>query len=600
MKRLVVLLSLLIAPLGAIAQNECLGISSTSLYPALFSSLDASGVRHDIACLDPTNNAMVIPKLFAPNNLPSFTPTQFPGVTCKDNDEGPALASMMATFKSLGGANLWLTQGNYCYSGATQIQFPPQLALFGTGAAGGGNGFPVVKPSSYWRVGTSGKLGSLEMITSLSSPSSGSQGSVTVRDMTFVNTTSCDPFFFITKEAGHFYNVSLIGSQGGNEPSTYSCNDGFILGKNQAPCNSDEDCYYVATGAHFEDIHFFNIRQGVVLNSTAQTTYWRVWMDSSDGNNSANVNGTFGPFIAALGLTGGAGTQAAIQNTIEVLQGELGNAGSNSQPTDCHYDSIFYLDNAFQNTFNAMGDDACSPTPPTAIYRLSNVAQNNNLHCYYRQSSTACYSTAGNWFNNSFTDDATNTRSTGTNLQSHLGNHSEPTNDLSLALFSVANLGNIIPGGGAPYAGMLRIVNDSADGTCTTGSGALTILCYYDGSAWRSASYNTSPSEITLSISKGVTAAGIAATLTGTGACASRSSESAGSWSGQVTCTGTTGASTLTITPGSSAPHGWNCSASDVTHTLIGSQSAVSATAPVMTFSSVTSGDVVVFGCNEY
>jgi len=97
-----------------------------------------------------------------------------------------------------------------------------------------------------------------------------------------------------------------------------------------------------------------------------------------------------------------------------------------------------------------------------------------------------------------------------------------------------------------------------------------------------------------------VASGGTAATLSGTGACASRSTQSGGAAAGQITCTGTTGASTLTITPGATAANGWSCWASDITHTLAGSQSAASTTAPVMTFSSVTANDVVTFGCMAY
>ncbi len=95
-------------------------------------------------------------------------------------------------------------------------------------------------------------------------------------------------------------------------------------------------------------------------------------------------------------------------------------------------------------------------------------------------------------------------------------------------------------------------------------------------------------------------ASGTAATLSGTGACATRSGQLGGSWAGQVSCTGTTGASTLSITPGQIAPNGWSCWASDVTHGATGYQSAASTTVPVISFSSVTASDVIIFGCQQY
>lgn len=92
---------------------------------------------------------------------------------------------------------------------------------------------------------------------------------------------------------------------------------------------------------------------------------------------------------------------------------------------------------------------------------------------------------------------------------------------------------------------------------------------------------------------------GGASVLTGSGACLTQSSSSQ-TIVGQTTCTGTTGASTLIITPGFAAPHGFSCWANDITHTLGGSQSAVSTTACTMSFTSVTASDVLTYGAIAY
>lgn len=93
-----------------------------------------------------------------------------------------------------------------------------------------------------------------------------------------------------------------------------------------------------------------------------------------------------------------------------------------------------------------------------------------------------------------------------------------------------------------------------------------------------------------------------AATFSGTGACAAISTPKGGSWSGQVTCTGTSGASTLVITPGPTAPGGFMCSGSDTTlgHELVGAQSGQSATTCTLKFSSVTANDVLSFAVNAF
>lgn len=101
--------------------------------------------------------------------------------------------------------------------------------------------------------------------------------------------------------------------------------------------------------------------------------------------------------------------------------------------------------------------------------------------------------------------------------------------------------------------------------------------------------------------SNALIAVGANPTLTGTGACATTTTQSGGQWGGQFTCTGTTGASTVTITFATTAAHAWACSSSDVTHTLAGSQvTPLATTACTMNFTSVTSSDVLTFSATQY
>jgi hypothetical protein len=104
------------------------------------------------------------------------------------------------------------------------------------------------------------------------------------------------------------------------------------------------------------------------------------------------------------------------------------------------------------------------------------------------------------------------------------------------------------------------------------------------------------PSMSAPSITSGPIAAGTAAGLTGTGACATIATQTGGSWAGSAKCTGTTGASTLTITPGTTAPNGWICSVNDeTTRANLFQQTSHSATACTVTVTSVTQNDVFVF-----
>lgn len=91
-------------------------------------------------------------------------------------------------------------------------------------------------------------------------------------------------------------------------------------------------------------------------------------------------------------------------------------------------------------------------------------------------------------------------------------------------------------------------------------------------------------------------AGGAAAGLTGTGACATITTQAGGSWAGMAKCAGTTGASTVTITPGTTAPNGWFCSAYDeTTRANLFQQTAHTTAACTLTATSVTANDVFVF-----
>jgi hypothetical protein len=94
----------------------------------------------------------------------------------------------------------------------------------------------------------------------------------------------------------------------------------------------------------------------------------------------------------------------------------------------------------------------------------------------------------------------------------------------------------------------------------------------------------------------GPVAFGVAAGLAGTGACSTIATQVGGAWGGSAKCTGTTGASTLTITPGTTAPNGWICSVQDeTTRANLFQQTSHTPTTCVLTVTSVTQNDVFVF-----
>ena len=105
-----------------------------------------------------------------------------------------------------------------------------------------------------------------------------------------------------------------------------------------------------------------------------------------------------------------------------------------------------------------------------------------------------------------------------------------------------------------------------------------------------------------LDLNNGVVATGTQAALTGTGACltADITTQRGGAWAGSAVCTNTTGASTLIITPGTTAPNGWSCWANDLTTAAnILRQSATSTTACTIA-GTVNANDVLTFGAVAY
>lgn len=87
--------------------------------------------------------------------------------------------------------------------------------------------------------------------------------------------------------------------------------------------------------------------------------------------------------------------------------------------------------------------------------------------------------------------------------------------------------------------------------------------------------------------------------VSGSGACGTIINGTGGNWAGTVQCTGTTGASTLVITPRITAPNGFSCWANDITTANILRQSAVSTTTCTIA-GTVNANDVLTFGAIAY
>ena len=136
------------------------------------------------------------------------------------------------------------------------------------------------------------------------------------------------------------------------------------------------------------------------------------------------------------------------------------------------------------------------------------------------------------------------------------------------------------------------------DGTCASGfcSSAKITLTGLASSVAKTATLKADQNGNLTSTT--ISACGSQATITGTGACATTSTQSGGSWAGNVKCTGVSGASNRTITPGTTAPNGCSCFGSDNTsgHELAGAQTGGSATSCTLEFTSITQNDFINFG----
>lgn len=157
-----------------------------------------------------------------------------------------------------------------------------------------------------------------------------------------------------------------------------------------------------------------------------------------------------------------------------------------------------------------------------------------------------------------------------------------------------------IDGAAISSAGNAIWIDKSCGSASPCASKPITIVGY-DGTTAHFTSI-TADAHGNITAGTAIAAGGTQAGITGTGACATTSNQAGGSWAGNVKCTGTTGASTLTITPGTTAPAGWHCSGSDNTsgHELAGSQSGGSATSCTLKFSSVTANDFIDFGLTAF
>jgi hypothetical protein len=121
---------------------------------------------------------------------------------------------------------------------------------------------------------------------------------------------------------------------------------------------------------------------------------------------------------------------------------------------------------------------------------------------------------------------------------------------------------------------------------------------FFTNSVWTNISYISCP------VGPAITPA--PALPTGTGACATITTQvpaatSAGGYAGSFKCTGVTGASTMTIAFGYTAPNGWSCNASDETTVADKpNQTSTTTTTCVLTTVATAANDVIAWSAAPY
>jgi hypothetical protein len=173
----------------------------------------------------------------------------------------------------------------------------------------------------------------------------------------------------------------------------------------------------------------------------------------------------------------------------------------------------------------------------------------------------------------------------------------EEFTDLTSAGFTVTEMMGMdvstpIATGGAAITTEEGITIEDQHATNVTNSIGLRIKAQSGAAPIAIKTESAAPSELTGPLQS----IGSGATLTGTGACATITTQSGGAWAGSAKCTAATAASTLTITFATTMPNGYVCNVQDeTTRANLFEQTSHSATTCVLTITSVTQNDVFVF-----
>lgn len=240
------------------------------------------------------------------SSLPVYTPHQL-GLLCNNSDEGAAIQTALNGLGGSTGGVLQLQPGDYCNTGTTQIVWPKQVSIRGTGPEGTGLWGVYQAASSALTVGCAlDNYGCIELID---------LGNSVFENLAIRNTTTCATFIHQTLMVTHFTNVSFVGKQG-TKTTNNACNDVFQFGRNITGCGTHLECYYGGYGSTYTAITTEQIRRGAIFNTASAFIDMSIVGSSTDSNSSADAQLISGVCNDAGGKCGFSSLACSTGNTI--------------------------------------------------------------------------------------------------------------------------------------------------------------------------------------------------------------------------------------------------------------------------------------------
>jgi hypothetical protein len=404
-------------------------------------------------------------------SLPTFSAALYGVVGDGVTNDYTHLTNMISFLETAGlkGVIQLPATGHFTLISGPGIVMPPGIGIRGCGMQGNGYFDIPIKPNCGPDVEGTDSYGLFQFL---------GKDTAYLQDLAVKTTNSCSPIFYITNSLMRVQNVSVVGSAS----NTSACNDAFVLGGNVSMCINSEinpaDCFS-GFGSTFDNIYVDQVKRVALFQSDVNQTWWHaVWVADNSGNGSGSES-AFEMNCPHLACEGN-------EIQIGVEMGQSGGIIVN------YLYAVGLQSNAISNHIYV---DTFDPhTGAIAAVHLDSTSFPNDIHCgllHLGSPDLSCVDDANVLSGANTVFDPMHNRITVRNLTAiHLGTSSVPVNDIIFGSFTVVNL---------PSSGNIKVawVNDSADGSCTSGSGmaGIKVLCFWDSNsmAWEPMGNLSSP-----------------------------------------------------------------------------------------------------------